>query len=80
MDRMIIVKAIFDPEARVWYTESSDVHGLRLEDARLETLVDRIPGAIQDLLEFGSDGDGEIDIPVEVIANATTRVRRLAAA
>jgi hypothetical protein len=77
---MIIVKAIFDPEARVWYTESSDVHGLRLEDARLETLVDRIPGAIQDLLEFGSDGDGEIDIPVEVIANATTRVRRLAAA
>lgn len=82
MDRMIIVKAIFDPEARVWYTESSDIHGLRLEDPRLETLVDRIPGAIQDLLELGSDGDGEgaFDIPVEVIANATTRVRRLAAA
>jgi hypothetical protein len=77
MDRMIIVKAIFDPEARVWYTESSDIHGLRIEDARLETLMDRIPGAIQDLLECGSDGDGDrqIEIPVEIIANATTRVR-----
>jgi hypothetical protein len=82
MDRMIIVKAIFDPEARVWYTESSDIHGLRLEDPRFETLLERIPGAIQDLLECGSNGDGqgEIEIPVEIIANATTRVRCLATA
>ncbi len=82
MDHMIIVKAIFDPEARVWYTESNDIHGLRLEDARFELLLDRIPGAIQDLLECGSDGhgDSEIEIPVEVIANASTRVRCLATA
>jgi hypothetical protein len=82
MDHVIVVKAIFDPEARVWYTESTDVHGLRLEDPRFESLVERIPGAIQDLFECDpdSDRDGQIEIPVEVIANASTRVRRLAPA
>ena len=81
MDHMIIVKAIFDPEARVWYTESSDIHGLRLEDAKLETLLERIPGAIQDVLECGEDdGRDQIEVPVEIIANASTRVRCMAAA
>jgi hypothetical protein len=51
MSKTIVVKASFDPEARVWHTESSDIHGLRMEAASLDALVARIPGAIQDLLE-----------------------------
>ena len=45
MSDIIIVKANFDPEAGVWYTESSDIHGLRIEAASFDALVARIPGA-----------------------------------
>ncbi len=74
MSDIIIVKANFDPDAAVWYTESSDIHGLRIEAASLDALVARIPGAVQDLLEDGDDR-GMRDIPIEVIAHASTRVR-----
>ncbi|MBA3811340.1 MAG: DUF1902 domain-containing protein [Caulobacteraceae bacterium] len=74
MTQVIVVKAAFDPDAGVWYTESSDIHGLRIEACTLDALVARIPGAIQDLLEDG-DGSDAIDIPIEVIAHASTRLR-----
>ena len=72
MTDLLIVKAIHDPDAGVWYTESKDVHGLRLEAPSLEALIARIPGAVQDLLE---DVPGARDIPIEVIAHASTRLR-----
>lgn len=69
---MIVVKAAHDPEAGVWFTESGDVHGLRIEAATLEALIDRVPLAIQDLL--GVEGETQ-DVLVEVVAHASTRVR-----
>lgn len=74
MTQVIVVKAAFDAEAGVWFTESSDVHGLRFEAPTLDALVARLPGAVQDLLEDQSDSDG-LDISIEVIAYASTRVR-----
>ncbi|KQS54057.1 hypothetical protein ASG17_14020 [Brevundimonas sp. Leaf363] len=72
MTRMILVKAIYDPEAGVWLSESSDVHGLRIEAPTFEALVERLPGVIEDLLA----DDGETgDIPIEVVAHRSTRVR-----
>jgi len=75
MNPVIVVKAAFDAEAGVWIIESSDVHGLRIEAPTLERLVERIPGAIQDLLGSGDDEAGLRDTPIEVIAHASTRVR-----
>ena len=72
MSDILIVKANYDPDAGVWYTESSDIHGLRIEAPSLEALIDRIPGAVQNLLEGEA---GELDIPIEVIAHASTRLR-----
>jgi hypothetical protein len=74
MSQVIVVKAAFDPEANVWYTESSDVHGLRIEAPTLDALVARVPGAVQDLLEEEGQA-GDFDIPIEVIAHASTRIR-----
>jgi len=74
MSQVIVVKAAFDPDAGVWYTESGDVHGLRIEAPTLDALVERIPGAVQDLLEE-DQSSGELDIPIEIIAHASTRVR-----
>ena len=70
MSDVIIVKAAYDAEAGVWYVESSDVHGLRLEGVTLEGLVERLPGAIADLLEE----EPFRDRPIEVIAHASTRL------
>ncbi len=72
MSDILIVKASYDPDAGVWYTESSDIHGLRIDAPSLEVLIDRIPGAVQDLLEGEA---GELDVPIEVIAHASTRLR-----
>jgi hypothetical protein len=75
MSRVIVVKAAFDPDAGVWYTKSSDVHGLRIEAPTLDGLVERIPGAVQDLLEEDQE-PGALDIPIEIIAHASGRMRR----
>jgi len=80
--KIIVVKAAFDPEARVWFVEESDLPGLNLEADRLEDLVEKLPGAVRDLLETGASGgeyDKSQDIPIELIAHASTKVRRPAA-
>lgn len=74
MSRVIVVKAARDADADVWVIESSDVPGLHLEGDTLEELTEKLPGAILDLLE--SDGEGDVvDVPIELIAHASTRVR-----
>ncbi|HEX3918444.1 MAG TPA: DUF1902 domain-containing protein [Caulobacteraceae bacterium] len=51
MPTTIVVRATFDDEARVWYTESADLPGLRIEAATLDQLQADLPGAIMDLLD-----------------------------
>jgi hypothetical protein len=57
MPSIIVVKATFDDEARVWFTESADLPGLRIEGDTLEQIQLKLPGAILDLLQ-AFDGDG----------------------
>lgn len=76
---VIVVKAARDLEAGVWFVESSDVPGLNLEADSLDALADQLPGAILDLLEAGGGELGDYDVPVELIAHASTRVRLSAA-
>lgn len=77
-NRVIVVKAARDAEAGVWYVESSDLPGLNAEAETLEGLVEKIPSMIVDLVDDGGDDfgiDGGQDVPVELIAHASTRVR-----
>ena len=55
------------------------VAGLRLEGETLEELAEKLPGAILDLLEAGGEFDDGVDVPVELIAHASTRIRSPAA-
>jgi hypothetical protein len=72
MDRnVIIVRAEWDDDAKVWVATSDDV-GLATEAPSLEALREKIPAMIGDLLE------GEPlarDLPIEIIAHAHTRIR-----
>jgi predicted RNase H-like HicB family nuclease len=75
--QLIVVKAARDEEAGVWFVESSDLPGLNAEADTLEALLDKLPAVVEDLLEeAGIDGnrDGH-DVPIELIAHASTRTR-----
>lgn len=79
--QLIVVKAARDEEARVWYVESSDVPGLNAEAETLEALIEKLPPIVQDLIDEGAlDGIGGLDagdreLPIELIAHASTRLR-----
>jgi len=66
----LTVKAAWDPEARVWYTEESSLPGLNLEAETLDELRNALPGAIEDLLE----GDGKREVSFELIAPGLVKI------
>lgn len=74
MAHLVVVRAVWDPEANVWVAESTDLPGLVTEAASLDELNRKLPGLIQDLIEDG-DGDGEREIPVEVVASFSSRIK-----
>jgi predicted RNase H-like HicB family nuclease len=74
MTSLIVVKAAWDPDAGVWWVEHSDLPGLNLEAETLEALRDKLPGAIEDLLEAAGH-TGEREVQIEIIAHAHTRAR-----
>jgi predicted RNase H-like HicB family nuclease len=70
MAKPVIVQAAWDPEARVWYTEHSTLPGLNLEAETIDALRDKLPGAIEDLLE----GTGEQEVPFELVASGRVKI------
>jgi predicted RNase H-like HicB family nuclease len=78
-DTLIVVKAAWDPEAAVWWVEHSDLPGLNLEAESLDALRDKLPGAVEDLIEAAGQ-TGERELQIEIIAHAHARVRLGAAA
>jgi hypothetical protein len=75
---LIVVKAAYDADAAVWYVESSDLEGVNAEAPSLEGLLKKLPDVVLDLLE--EEGFGDVELPIELVAHASTRVRRSTAA
>lgn len=77
----IIVRADWDAEADVWVATSSDIAGLALESETLDGLMDKVPGALADLIELnGAPAGGQVaDIPFYIMAEKLGRVRNPAA-
>jgi Domain of unknown function (DUF1902) len=59
MTQTIVVRATWDPEAKVWVAESDDLL-LVTEAPTIAALQAKLPGIIQDLLEV-EDGE-EVDL------------------
>lgn len=70
---LILVKAAYDDDAEVWYVESSDLEGLNVEARTVEDFAHQVTLAAQDLLE--ASDTGAFDVPIEIIAHKSTRVR-----
>ena len=66
----ITVKAACDPEATVWYIEHSNLPGLHIEAGTPLELYDKLPGAIEDLLE----GSGEREVSFEFTATGRVKI------
>jgi hypothetical protein len=67
MERSILVRATWDPEASVWVAESDDVPGLATESASLDALFRKLTVMIPELLELNDGGFGP-DVPIELLA------------
>ena len=74
MEHLIVVRATWDNDADVWTAESTDLPGLVTEAASLDELDAKLPDFIRDLLDV-DETDGGFDVPVEVIASFSRRVR-----
>jgi len=61
---LIVVRAAYDPDAKVWWVEdSAPRNGLNIEAATIDELRDKLPAAVIDLLETKTPG---ADIAIEV--------------
>lgn len=70
----IVVRAEWDSEAEVWVASSSDIDGLSVEAATIETLNKKVLAAISDLIELNGIDSNLSEIPVHLLAEQFSRV------
>jgi len=76
VNRSIIVRAMWDEEAKVWVAESDDVAGLATEADSFEELREKVLAMIPELLELnGISNCGFAEIPVHLMAEQCARIR-----
>ncbi|MFQ5953696.1 MAG: DUF1902 domain-containing protein [Kiloniellales bacterium] len=82
MTSAIIVRAKWDPEAKVWVASSDDVPGLVTEAETPTELEKKLQVMIPELLEAnGMELEaGEAEVPVYVFSEQLTKVRVRSAA
>ena len=79
-EKLIVVHVAYDSEAKVWYTESSDLFGLNASAATIEEFRTILPGMVQDLIELNEPSWRGNHITVEIIALGRERIDIPAAA
>jgi predicted RNase H-like HicB family nuclease len=70
MTQTIVIKAEWDPDAKVWFTAYSDLPGLNLEATTIDELREKLPGAIEDLLE----DKGLREVPFELVTPGLVKI------
>ena len=79
-EKLIVVRVAYDPEAKVWWTESSDLFGLNACATSLEEFRGTLPGMVQDLIELNEPSWAGQKIILEIIAVGRERIDIPAAA
>lgn len=75
--RLVIVRAEWDDQAKVWVAEGTNLEGLVTEAETLETLRGRLSLVVPDLLD--EYGEKDRDVAIEIIAHSHDHIRRDAA-
>ena len=71
---MIVVRALWDDEARVWVADSDDVPGLITEAGTIEELRDKLVVMIPELLEANGVSYPLPEILIHILAERTARI------
>jgi predicted RNase H-like HicB family nuclease len=72
---LIIVRADWDDEARVWVASSDDLPGLNTEAATLENLRDKVLVMASELIELGNLPSSDLpEIPIHILAESSARI------
>ena len=77
---ILVVKADWDSEAKVWTATSGDVPGLVAESPTIEKLRPKVLAMIEDLIDEGMVSFDLKEIPVHFIASATESLKNPVAA
>ena len=72
LNGLIVVRAAWDDDAGVWYTESSDLFGLNAEAPTLEALRDKLPAIAADLIADNHPDRIGDEFAIEIIAHTHT--------
>jgi predicted RNase H-like HicB family nuclease len=67
MEKVLFVRAEWDPEAKVWVASSDDVPGLATEADTIEALSEKLETMIPELLDANGYPDGT-EVPFELLA------------
>ena len=67
MEKVLFVRADWDPEAKVWVASSDDVPGLATEADTIEALSEKLETMIPELLDANGYSDGT-EVPFELLA------------
>jgi predicted RNase H-like HicB family nuclease len=78
MDKVLLVRADWDPEANLWVADSDDVPGLATEAETVERLIAKLEIMIPELLELNGWPDQE-EVPFEILMRRFDTARRNAA-
>jgi predicted RNase H-like HicB family nuclease len=66
-EHVLVVRATWDDDAKVWVAESDDVPGLATEASSLDALMTKLQGLIPELLEL-NNSELAAEIPFELLA------------
>jgi predicted RNase H-like HicB family nuclease len=78
MNKVLLVRADWDPEANLWVADSDDVPGLATEAETVERLIAKLEIMIPELLELNGWPDQE-EVPFEILMRRFDTARRNAA-
>jgi hypothetical protein len=71
---LILVRADWDDDAKVWVATSADVDGLATEATTLEELREKVLVMIAELAELNGLPSDLPEIPVHIMAGQTARI------
>ena len=71
---LILVRAEWDDEAKVWVASSTDIGGLATEAATLEELRDKVLVMVHELAELNGLSSDLPEIPIHIMAGQTARI------
>lgn len=70
----IMVRAVWDEDANVWWASTSDIHGLAAEAPTLEELNAKVLAMLADLIEANGFDSELPEVPVYFLAERSTRI------